>query len=180
MSRLGTISRITIAGLAVLAGGLFAAACQATSEADAAGPPLAPSARQPDIQPAPLAYGLHFLDLGDEARLAYGAPDSDAVKLMLQCAKGSGRIEVSDNAEAGSNHLVLSSGDNTDELSGRIEPGVTRPIVMATAPAAASAFRSFRENGRIAVGAGDGSYVIAANSAERPGLERFFQLCQAA
>jgi hypothetical protein len=40
-------------------------------------------------------FGLFYMDEGPSVKLAYGAPNSDDVAFMMQCAKGSHVIEIS-------------------------------------------------------------------------------------
>ena len=52
-------------------------------------------------------YSLHFVDEGDRAKLAYGQANSDNVGLMLECAKGSRNVEISDVARGNDGRLSL-------------------------------------------------------------------------
>ena len=55
---------------------------------------LAACAHQPAPQALPgMSWSLHDVE-GEGSKLAFGAPNSDNVALMLVCQPGSGRIEV--------------------------------------------------------------------------------------
>ena len=43
-------------------------------------------------------FGLYFQDEGSDVKLAYGLANSDDIALMLECAKGTGEIQVTDVA----------------------------------------------------------------------------------
>ena len=158
-----------ISSLAAAAIGL--GACQQ------AGAPVALAEPPPETASSGFEYGLHYLDFGDRARLAYGVANSDAVRLMLECDKGSGTLEVSDTAPSGQARLLFASGGQESEVAGTIEPGVTAPIIMASTQAGHAAFDAFRRTGTLKVGHGDEGYEIRAAADERPQVERFFATC---
>lgn len=122
-------------------------------------------------------YGLHYLDLGERARLAYGVANSDVVRLMLECDKGSGKVDLSDTA-AGGARLELTSGRHHTAISGVIEPGITAPLVMATASADVPALKAFRRGSALRVGEGENAYEIRPAAEERFSVERFFATCE--
>ena len=123
------------------------------------------------------AFGLHFNDNGETASLAYGEANSDNVALMLECGKGSGRVQVSDVARGEAPALVLASGRRTTELGGRIEASDGPAVVIADAALDAEALQGFRRTGKLTVSQGDARYGVAARSHEREEVDLFFTAC---
>ena len=125
-------------------------------------------------------YGLYYNDQGETVALAYGLPNSDDVQLFLQCAKGSGRVTVSDvDRGKPASVLLLSSGGRRTSVPVRSdagegnEPGTVSGETAIDAPALAA----FRKSGAIEVSLGGRRYAITASAAERAGVERFFRVC---
>lgn len=58
---------------------------------------------------------------GDEAKLAYGKPNSDLVGVMMTCERGDGAVTVSGDAPADRPAPVLTSGERRLGLSGPTE-----------------------------------------------------------
>lgn len=168
MSIVGVALRWGVVVSAFTAGAFAVAACQASSAQprDAAAGFMASS-----------DYGLHFVDLGDGAKLAYGKEDSEVMSLMLECAKGSGAVEISDVAR-GAGSLSLRAAGQTSSFAGEITPAPMSPIIVAEAKVSAPALRGFRETGRVQVTNGALTYDVAASSAERATVERFFAACE--
>jgi hypothetical protein len=124
-------------------------------------------------------FGLYYLDEGASAKLAYGQANSDNVGLMLQCAKGSRLVEVSDTVRsAPAPTLVLASDGRTSALKAEVQSGEGSPMVLARAPAASPALAGFRRSGRIEVSYAGLRYGVAAKPQERADVERFFAACE--
>src|SRR5688572_111181 len=124
------------------------------------------------------AFGLFFNDNGETASLAYGEAHSDNVALMLECAKGSGRVQVSDIARGEAPALVLASGRRTTELGARVEASDGGPAILtADAPLAADALQGFHRTGKLTVSQGDARYGVAASAPERQEVDLFFTAC---
>ena len=134
-------------------------------------------------RPAPVAvmpqsFGLFFLDEGPSAKLAYGEANSDNVGLMLECAKGSRLVRVSDAIRsAPAAMLTLVSDGRTSALKTAVEPGPGASIYTASAPAGSPALAGFRRSGRMEVSYAGLRYGIAAKPTERMGIEKFFSAC---
>jgi hypothetical protein len=123
-------------------------------------------------------YGLFYNDAGQTASLAYGQANSDNVALMLECAKGSGRVQVSDAARTGPvPQIVLASAGARSPLAARMEAAEGPPVLVAGADVATPALDGFRRTGRIQVAYGDVRYAVSADGAERAGVARFFAAC---
>ena len=125
-------------------------------------------------------FGLFFQDEGSSAKLAYGLADSDDVALMLQCAKGSGQVQVTDVArDTARPVLVLASAEGASVLLASLQPNPEgqAPLLAAQTRADSPALAAFRDTGRISVRNGDFRYAITATSAERTSVDRFFAAC---
>jgi hypothetical protein len=122
-------------------------------------------------------YGLFFNDNGDTASLAYGEAHSDNVSLMLECGKGSGRVQVSDLARGQAPRLVLASGRRTTQLGGRIEASDGPAVVIADATLDGDALQGFRRTGKLTVSQGEARYGVAAKAHEREEVDLFFTAC---
>jgi hypothetical protein len=157
-----------VAFLAVLAGGAVLLGCSHDAQ-QASGSAYLPT-----------SFGFHYLDEGDSAKLAYGEANSDNVGLMLQCAKGSRLVEVSDAVRsAPDSRLTLKSGDSRSEVKVEIMPGPVAAVAVGQAPVAAPALASFRRSGTMQVSYAGLTYAMAAKDREKPALERFFSACEA-
>jgi hypothetical protein len=131
------------------------------------------------LSPMP-GYGLHFMDEGGSAKLAYGQANSDNVGLMLECAKGSRTVEISDVARGTAAKLRLQSGQARSDFGGAIAPGPGANIITARGASEAPALRAFRDTGRIEVENGDRRYGVTATPAEQVDVKRFFAMCEQA
>lgn len=130
-------------------------------------------------QPVP-GYDWHLTTDDGSARLAYGIAESDELKLGLDCAAGSSRIDVTATAPTGTRIIRLESGGDTERLAAAGEPSQMSEGDLLTASAAADlpVFQRFRRLGWIAQWTGDDhreTYV--AHPAARADVERFFALC---
>ena len=127
-----------------------------------------------------LSYGLYFLDEGASAKLAYGQANSDNVGLMLECAKGSGRVDVTDVVRsAPSPTLTLTSGSARSELKAAVEVGEGAPMLTASTRSDSAVLRGFRRSGTMEVAYAGLRYRMIASPKERDGVERFFSACEA-
>jgi len=129
----------------------------------------------------PAGHAFHYVDEGDTAKLAFGEADSDNVGLMLQCAKGSRTIEVSDLVRSSpSGTLTLASGGQRSELKVEVMPGPAAAMAVGTAPVSAPALAGFRKSGQIEVSYAGHRYAMAARPQEKTSVERFFSACERA
>ncbi len=137
--------------------------------------------RQAPVAVMPASFGLYFLDEGPSAKLAYGQANSDNVGLMLECAKGSRLVKVTDVVRSSpAATLVLASSGKTSQLKTAVEPGPGASIFTASAPAATPALIGFRNSGKMDVSYAGLRYAIAAKPNERMGIEKFFAACDGA
>ena len=125
--------------------------------------------------------GLYFNQDDQGANLAYGEANSDNVDVMLQCAKGSRKVQLMDVASAKPNEqLVLASGAQKAELAATVstdETGVT--LAEATLPVDAPVLQGFRRSGKIAVSLGGAHYGVKARRNEQAAVSSFFTACGA-
>lgn len=126
------------------------------------------------------AYRLEFVDEGPSAKLAYGVPDSDALALMLECDKGSGRVAISDALRQGPPRLVLAAGSARTALAVQTEDMAGSTVMTAETSARAPALTAFRRAGALDVTSGETRYRVAADRAQRREVDRFFAACERA
>jgi hypothetical protein len=155
-----TARRTTIAGLVFAAGAL--AGC---------------SSPQTGLFPQ---FGLYFNQDDQAADLAYGRANSDDVAVMLQCAKGSRQVQLTDVAPAKPHErLELTSGTQRMSLPARLWIDDTgAPLAQAILPMDAPVLRDFRRSGTIAVSLGGLRYGLKARRDEQDAVSRFFTACE--
>ncbi len=125
-------------------------------------------------------FGLYYNDQGPTVSLAYGQANSDDVALMLQCAKHSGKVDVSDAVRgAGGPTLRLASSGRTSQLAARLQTGESDAplMLLAHTDLADGALQGFRRSGRINVAYGSVRYGLQAADGERAGVAQFFSAC---
>ena len=125
-------------------------------------------------------YGLFYNDQGETVALAYGLPNSDDVALMLQCRKGSGRVELTDTArDASATAIVLTADGRRTSVPVRVEEseGAGGKILTGHMPLSAPALQGLRKSGLVEVAGGRSRYAIIIAEDQRPGVERFFKVC---
>lgn len=160
--------------LILLAGVAVSATACATST------PVATPAAPLTSAPAPVeGYDWFLNEDGDEARLAYGLEDSDDLRLGLDCRRGSGRLALSADGEAGAHEIVVESGGDTGRFPAMAEPSEVNNGVYLTARARTSepVFQQFRRLGWLAIRQGPAVHGYAPHAAAAPGIERFFAFC---
>ncbi len=124
-------------------------------------------------------FALFYMDEGASAKLAYGAPNSDDVGLMMECAKGSHVVDLSDAARAGgaASKLILASNGRKTAIPTATSMGDGAPLLTARISSDSAPLQAFRRSGKIDVAYGETTYGIAASASERAGVERFFAAC---
>jgi|GEM_PF-1751618 len=124
--------------------------------------------------------GFFYLDDGATAKLAYGEANSDNVGLMMECAKGSRTVLVTDLVRsAPAATLTLISGGARADLPAAVEAGDGPAIVTASLRTDAPALTSFRKSGAMEVSYAGLRYAMKAAPAERERVEQFFGACGA-
>jgi hypothetical protein len=127
--------------------------------------------------------GFYFNQDGDTASLAYGRADSDDVDLMLQCSRGSHRVEVSaltPRMTRGAAPLTLVSGPVKSDLQAQVTPDEENAGGLASASAASDApvLAAFRKTGRLSFRLAGRQQAFAATAGEQVGVARFFAACE--
>ncbi len=120
----------------------------------------------------------YFFD-GQEAKLAWGMPNSDAVGLMLTCAPHSRSVLVSGDAEPGQPHLILASDRTVSRLSGgaQADPLSGSTLVEARTGLGDPALAAFARSGHLTQRAGLHAAAMNATPKDRDAVSRFFQAC---
>lgn len=148
----------------------------ATVSPDPAASKLASSGAPQPIE----GHDWFFTADGTDAKLAYGVANSDDLKLGLECAQGTGRLDLTASADDGAApEIHIESGGDTERYAAQAEPAEVHDGLVLTARARADApvFQRFRRLGWLAVWQGTDrqTYVPQPASADR--IERFFAFC---
>ena len=124
--------------------------------------------------------GLYFNQDDQAANLAYGEPNSDDVGLMLQCAKGSHEVELTDIAPASSDaSLVLASGAQRTVIPAKLSIDDSgAPLAQASLPVSSPVLQDFRRSGAMAVSLGRSRYGLQARREEKAAVSDFFSACE--
>jgi len=124
-------------------------------------------------------YGLHYVDTAESAKLAYGRENSDRVGLMLECAKGSGQVEISDLGRKGDGSLSLTSGGKRSDFRGTVDMGEGGgpPVIYTMAQTSSPALQGFARTGKVEVRTAAARYTVVADEAQKPMVDRFFDAC---
>ena len=127
-------------------------------------------------------YRLGYDDKGASAALAYGAPNSDDLALMLECPKGTGRIELSDTIrDKTATAIVLTSGRSRTAVPVHAQEGggedAGPQLLIGRLTSSAPALVAFRHSGMLGVANGSARYAITVAADGRAGVERFFREC---
>lgn len=117
---------------------------------------------------------------GEGPKLAYGAPASDNVVLMMTCEPGARRVDVSLLGGSPRSGLILASGDERQRFDGDLvaSPGMGQ-IVQSTMHARAAPLARFARTGDLALVDRGRTVSLDASPTERPSVARFFAACGA-
>lgn len=120
-------------------------------------------------------------DRGEGVKLAYGAPQSDAVLLMMTCREDSNRVQVSMLGGSEREGVVLASNGARDSFGGRVQtdPMGGGQIVMVDVPANAPSLREFAKTGDLTLIDRGRAIKLPAAGGEKAGVSRFFKQCRA-
>ncbi len=114
------------------------------------------------------------------AKLAYGAPNSDNVALMMTCRPSSGRVMVSTASLQPSPAIVLKSGKIETALPATASPSMgDGHFLEAGARSTDPVLASFARTGDITLVQGKDSMKLSANGGDRPRISKFFATCAA-
>lgn len=117
---------------------------------------------------------------GEGPKLAYGAPASDNVVLMMTCAPGARRVDVSLLGGSPRAGLILASGDKHQRFEGDLiaSPGMGQIVQASMHPRAAPLAR-FARTGDLSLIDRGRTVKLDATASERRGVSRFFAACEA-
>lgn len=117
---------------------------------------------------------------GEGPKLAYGAPASDNVVLMMTCQPGSQVVDVSLMGGSPQAGLTLVSGDARQALKADLvaSPG-TGQMIQASAHPASATLAGFARTGDLSLVDRGRTVKIDATPDERRGVARFFEACRA-
>jgi hypothetical protein len=164
--------------LLVLWGVTLGAAACATVE-----PTPAPPEPTPAASAAPLPTEGHdwlFSADDDIARLAYGVPESDGLKLGFDCRRASGQLEIVAIAAKGAKaEISVESGGETERFPARSEPSQLDDGVLLTADASTAdpVFQRFRRVGWMALWRDGEREAYAPQPGSARNVEGFFAFC---
>jgi hypothetical protein len=120
-------------------------------------------------------------DAGGEAKLAFGAPNTDNVVLMMSCQPGSGRIALStlEPAPIRTRVMTLTSRARSSKHAAVAMPNELGDgaLVEAQAPAADPTLTRFAETGELAVAVN--GRRLSLPGAARDDARRFVDSCRA-
>ena len=127
--------------------------------------------------------GMRWIEVqGEEPKLAFGAPDSDVLVLMMTCAPKSGAVSIAFFAgpSAPGGTLHLSSGKTHARLAARATApdaeGPTNDVVVeADSSATAPVLTSFARTGELS--AGTSGSAMPLPTAEPRMASRFVERC---
>lgn len=132
-------------------------------------------------QPPPPGFAWSFQNnAGEGPKLAYGAPASDNVVLMMTCEPGAAQVDVTLLGGSPRGGLVLASGDARQTLAGDLvaSPGLGQ-MLQASTHRDSPALARFARTGDLSLVDRGRTVNLDATPLDRPGVTRFFAACRA-
>ena len=116
---------------------------------------------------------------GEGPKLAYGAPASDNVVLMMTCEPGAKSVDVALLGGSPRDGMTLTSGDTREKLRGDLvaAPGMGQMIQASAHPDSAPLAR-FARTGDLSLVDRGRTVNLDASPLERAGVSRFFAACR--
>ena len=153
-------------------------ACMSTTPESAATAPVGAVTDSGAPQPVAGLDWTYTVD-GAEAKLAYGAPYSDDLRLGLECARGSGLVTVSRDAWPNEpDQFHLESGGETERIAAVAEASPTDGrFLTAELETTHPVLQRFRQTGWLAQWSGEDRQMMAPQAASRTKVEAFFAHC---
>jgi hypothetical protein len=117
---------------------------------------------------------------GEGPKLAYGAPASDNIVLMMTCEPGARRVDISLLGGSPREGVILASGKASQRLWGQMvaSPGMGQMIEASAHPGSAP-LAAFARTGDLSLTDRGRTVKLDAAPSERPGVARFFEACRA-
>lgn len=117
---------------------------------------------------------------GEGPKLAYGAPASDNVVLMMTCTPGSKQVDVSLMGGSPRDGLVLTSGDARQTLTAALVASpATGQMIQAAAHTDMPALIGFSRTGHLSLIDRGREVNLDASPLDRASVTRFFTACRA-
>ncbi len=117
---------------------------------------------------------------GEGPKLAYGAPMSDHVVLMMTCEPGAQRVNLSLLGGSPQGGLILASGRETARFDGApVASPTAGQLIEADAHLSAPPLARFEKTGALRLVDRGRSVSIDAKGGERADVGRFFEACRA-
>lgn len=130
--------------------------------------------------PRPPGFGWTYQhNEGEGPKLAFGAPASDDILLMMTCQPGARRIAVSLLGGSPREGVILASGGARQRLRGKLvaSPGAGQMIEASAHPGSAP-LAGFARTGDLSLIDRGRTVKIDASPVEQRGVSRFFETCR--
>jgi hypothetical protein len=127
-----------------------------------------------------MAWSLHETP-EEGVKLAYGAPSSDNVVLMMTCMRGTDTVRLSTTAASGPPRIVLKSGRDSSTLIATAAPsgmGEGQYLEASAAPTD-RALAGFARNGELSLVRAGRSTAMTASGDQMGQVTKFFAACGA-
>lgn len=126
-------------------------------------------------------YAWNYMNSAEEGpKLAYGAPDSDDVVMMMACAPSASAVTLLAPGLSG-DEIALASGRNVTRLKAEAAPSdMSDGVLQARTTVDASALRAFRRTGDLDLLVADERHSLDAAPADQRQVKAFFKACSAA
>lgn len=136
------------------------------------------TAQQPAVSDG-LAWSFQDNE-GEGPKLAYGAPASDHVVLMMTCEPGTERVSLSLLGGSPQAGLVLASGDSKTKFGGEaVASPFAGHMIEADANLSAPPLARFQKTGDLTLIERGRSVELDAKGSERRDVSQFFEACRA-
>lgn len=125
-------------------------------------------------------YAWNYMNSAEEGpKLAYGAPDSDDVVMMMACAPRASAVVLTASGLAGG-EIALASGHSVTRLRAQPAPSaMSDDLLQARTTVDASALRAFRRTGDLDLLVADERHSLNAAPADQRQVKAFFKACSA-
>lgn len=164
----------------------LASACQPPVEpapkAEPAAPaaPSAPASAPASDVPPPAEGEPRWMarQEGENRVLAFAVPETDDVRLVLECGPGERFVRLwRETGEEDSHDFRLSSGEASATYPAEYEPEGMAPQLKGVAPGRAPVFVQFRETGKLTLTTQGGSHDLSAHASAMGQVADFFDYC---
>jgi len=116
---------------------------------------------------------------GEGPKLAYGAPASDNIVLMMTCDPEAATVNLSLLGGSPARNLTLASGSHKADFRGEAVPGPGAVgMIEASADLGARPLARFAETGKLSVIDRGRTAKLDASREDRAGVQRFFEACR--